>query len=253
MIDISGVLPFVRDAFFDWLSLFGSPLKNLEMLWIIVPIWGVWVFSEFFQEKKGTSFGNAISNGATMLFVGVDWMRHTIGELTAGNLAFGSKYITLIAVSTGVLIYGLSIILLGIKANRLVRIIGRVRETTYFMVMFSPVIYGVEDLSLRTVAIILAFFPVFYVIVEIFDRLMPTPNTFEEDDLNKDISGNFNNDILGNGGGSQASLQNPWPQAPQQQWPYQQSQPAQQYRPQPPQSSQGGYPGQDPRQRNRGY
>ena len=237
MIDISGVLPFVRDAFFDWLSLFGSPLKNLDMLWIIVPIWGVWVFSEFFQEKKGTSFGNAISNGATMLFVGVDWMRHTISQLTAGNMAFGSKYITLIAVSAGVLVYGLSIIFLGIKANRLVRIIGRVRETTYFMVMLSPIIYGVEDLSLRTVAVILAFFPVFYIIVEIFDRLMPTPNTFEEDELNKNISGNLNDDILGIGGGSQASLQSPWP--------------PQSFQGLPPNLSQN--PGQDPRQRNRGY
>ena len=240
MIDASGFLPIIRDAFFDWLNLFGSPLKNLDMLWIIVPIWGVWVFSEFFQEKKGTSFGNAISNGATMLFVGVDWMRHTLGEITASNLNFGGKYLTLIAVSAGVLVYGLSIIFLGIKANRLVRLIGRVRETTYFMVMFSPVIYGVEALSLRTVAVILAFFPVFYIIVEIFDRLMPTPNTFEEDELSKNIGGGLNDDSLGNG--SQAGFQNPWPQAPQQQSPYQQ-----------PQSQQGGYPGQDPRQRNRGY
>ena len=171
------------------------------MLWIIVPIWGVWMFSEFFQEKKGTSFGNAISNGATMLFVGVDWARYIIRQLSASNLELGGKSITLMVVAAAVLIYGLAIILLGIKANRLVRVIGRVRETTYFMVMFSPVIYGVEDLSLRTVAVILAFFPVFYIIVEIFDRLMPTPNTFEEDEFNKNISGNFNNDVLGYGGG----------------------------------------------------
>ena len=150
----------------------------------------------------------------------------------------------------------LTIIFLGIKAKSLVRVIGRVRETTYFMVMFSPVIYGVEDLSLRTVAVILAFFPVFYIIVEIFDRLMPTPNTFEEDEFNKNISGNFNNDILGYGGGSQANIQNPWPQAPQQ-WPPQQTQQARQQQYQ--QYRQGGYPNQpqklrqDPRQRNRGY
>ena len=259
MIDFLGLLPFIRDALFDWLNLFASPLKNLDMLWIIVPIWGVWVFSEFFQEKKGTSFGNAISNGATMLFVGVDWMRHAISGLAAGNLTFGIKYLTLMAISAGILIYGLAIIFLGIKANRLVRIIGMVRETTYFMVMFSPVIYGVEDFSLRTVAIILAFFPVFYIIVEIFDRLMPTPQSFEADEVIGKISSGTDNDLFGAGSqnfGSQANLQNPWPQAPQQQWPYQQ---AQQYRPQPPQSSQGFYPnqpqnpGQDPRQRNRGY
>ena len=190
MIDVASILPVIGSAFVDWLQLFIAPLKNLDMLWIIVPIWGVWIFSEFFQEKKGTSFGNAISNGATMLFVGVDWTRYVIRQLSAGNLELGGKSITLIVVAAAVLIYGLAIILLGIKAKSLVRVIGRVRETTYFMVMFSPVIYGVEDLSLRTVAVILAFFPVFYIIVEIFDRLMPTPQTFEADeDLSKIGSG----------------------------------------------------------------
>ena len=141
MVDFSGILPFIGSALVDWLQLFIAPLKNLDMLWIIVPIWGVWLFSEFYQEKKGTSFGNAISNGATMLFVGVDWTRHVISDLTSGDLTFGLKFIMLAAVAASVLIYGLTIIILGIKANRLVRIIGRVRETTYFMVMLSPIIY----------------------------------------------------------------------------------------------------------------
>ena len=182
MVDVSGFLPIVGSAFVDWLQLFVAPLKNLDMLWIIVPIWGVWLFSEFFQEKKGTSFGNAVSNGATMLFVGVDWTRYVIRQLSAGNLELGVKSVTLIVVAAAIILYGLTIIVLGIKANRLVRMIGRVRETTYFMVVFSPVIYGVENLSLRTAAVILAFFPVFYIIIEIIDRMLPTPRTFEAEE-----------------------------------------------------------------------
>ena len=182
MVDFSGILPFVGSALVDWLQLLIAPLKNLDMLWIIVPIWGVWLFSEFYQEKKGTSFGNAISNGATMLFVGVDWARHVITGLSAGNLTVGLKFITLVGIAAGVLVYGLAIIILGIKANKLVRIIGRVRETTYFMVMFSPIIYGVEEFSLRNASVILVFFPAFYLLIELFDRLLPTPKIFEEDE-----------------------------------------------------------------------
>ena len=240
MIDVSGFLPMIKNALFDWLSLFVSPLKNLDMLWIIVPVWCVWLFSEFFQEKKGTSFGNAISNGATMLFVGVDWTRYVLRQLSSGSLKLGVESITLIVVAAIVLIYGLTIIFLGIKTKSIVRIIGRVRETTYFMVMFSPVIYGVEDLSFRIVAVILAFFPVFYIIVEIFDRLMPTPSTFDAEEdmaLNK-IPGNYGGqDTFGAGslnlGGQFNSLQQ---QQPQQQW-------------------MGGYPNQpqNPRQRNGGF
>ncbi len=219
MVDFSGILPVIGGAFVDWLKLFIAPLENLDMLWIIVPIWGVWLFSEFYQEKKGTSFGNAISNGATMLFVGVDWTRHVISDFSAGNLQFSWKFITLIGIAAGVLIYGLAIIILGIKANRLVKVIGRVRETTYFMVMFSPIIYGVEDFGLRNAAIILAFFPVFYGLIEIIDRLLPTPRTFEEDEgakLDKELgigttgapglSNNFGPEVFGG------------QQPPQQQW-----------------------------------
>ncbi len=222
MVDFSGILPVIGGALVDWLQLFIAPLRNLDMLWIIVPIWGVWLFSEFYQEKKGTSFGNAISNGATMLFVGVDWTRHVISELTSGSSVFGFKSIVLMALAAIVLVYGLSIILLGIKANRLVRVIGRVRETTYFMVMLSPLIYGVEDFSVRNVAIMLAFFPIFYGIVELIDRLIPTPRTFDEDEgakLDKEIGANapalgsdFGPDIFGRQ--QQQQQQQPYPAYP---------------------------------------
>ncbi len=219
MVDFSGVLLVIVRAFVDWLQLFVAPLRNLDMLWIIVPIWGVWLFSEFYQEKKGTSFGNAISNGATMLFVGVDWTRHVISDLTSGSAVLGFKSVTLMALAAAVLVYGLSIIILGIKANRLVRLIGRVRETTYFMVMFSPIIYGVEGFTLRNAAIILAFFPVFYIIIEIIDRLLPTPRTFEEDEganLDKELGiGKTGATALGSDFGQDVFGRQ---QPPQQQW-----------------------------------
>ena len=185
MIDFTGVFQVIGAAFFDWLRLFVAPLENLDMLWIIVPVWVVWIFSEFFQEKKGTSFGNAISNGATMLFVGVDWTRYVIRGLASGSTVFGAKPAILLAISGWMLLYGLAIIILGVKANKFVKLIGRVRETTYFMVMFSPIIYGVEDFTFRAVGVILAFFPLFYILVEMFDKFLPTPQTFELEESEK--------------------------------------------------------------------
>ncbi|MBI2176591.1 hypothetical protein HYU40_04590 [Candidatus Woesearchaeota archaeon] len=241
MVDLSGILPVVGSAFADWLKLFIAPLRNLDMLWIIVPVWGVWLFSEFYQEKKGTSFGNAIANGATMLFVGVDWTRHVISDVTSGELAFGFKFVTLAAIAAAVLIYGVAIIILGIKANRLVRVIGRVRETTYFMVMLSPVIYGVEEFSLRSALVMLTFFPVFYVLVEAIDRLLPTPRIFEEEEgagFDKELGiGNTSEPALGSDFGQDVFGRQQQP--PQQQW-RQQAYPAypsgfQQFKPQQPQ------------------
>lgn len=190
MIDVSGFLPLIRDAFFDWLNLFVSPIKNLDMLWIIVPVWFVWLFSEFFQEKKGTSFGNAITNGAVMLFVGVDWIRYIIRQISSGAASLTSSSVTELVVSGIIIIASIAIILLGIKGNKIVKVIGRVRESTYVLLMFTPVIYGVVEFTFRNLFIILAFFPVFYLVIELLDRILPTPKTYdleeEENDLGKD-------------------------------------------------------------------
>ncbi len=187
MIDISGFLPLIRDAFVDWLKLFASPVKNLDMLWIIVPVWCVWLFSEFFQEKKGTSFGNAITNGAVMLFVGVDWIRYIIRQISSGNAPVSAGSVTELVVSGTVIIVSIAIIFLGIRGNRIVKAIGRVRESTYILVMFTPVIYGVVEFTFRNLFIILAFFPVFYLVVELLDRILPTPKTYDLDEEDNDL------------------------------------------------------------------
>ncbi|MBI2145279.1 hypothetical protein HYU18_03050 [Candidatus Woesearchaeota archaeon] len=179
MVDFSGLLPLIGGAFVDWLRLFIAPLKNPDMLWIIVPIWGVWVFSEFFQEKKGTSFGNAITNGAVMLFVGVDWIRYILRQFSAGTLTFGVESATEIAISGMIILVSFAIILLGIKGHGIVKFIGRARESTYLLLMFTPVIYGVVEFNFRILATVIFFFPIFYVVVEIFDRVLPNPETFD--------------------------------------------------------------------------
>lgn len=185
MVDVSGFLPMVGGAFVDWLKLFAAPLKNLDMLWIIIPIWGVWVFSEFFQEKKGTSFGNAITNGAVMLFVGVDWIRYIMRQIGSGSASFGVESATEIGISVVIIVTSLSIIILGIKGHSFVKVIGRARESTYVLLMFTPIIYGVVEFDFRILAIILAFFPFFYVLVEILDRILPNPQTFDLDEEGK--------------------------------------------------------------------
>ena len=194
----------IGNAIVEWLKLFITPVENLEMLWIIIPIWGIWIFSEFFQEKKGTSFGNAISNGATALFVGIDWTRYVIRQLSSNIISMDVVTILKFAISGFLILFGITIILLGVKANPVVRIIGRVRETTYIMLMFSPIIYGVVKLNLHIVAIILIFLPVFYITVEVLDRTLPTPKIFEldegaESNKGSGIGNDFSQDTFGAG------------------------------------------------------
>lgn len=180
-------MPVVGGAFVDWVRLFIAPLENLDMLWIIVPIWASWLFAEFFQEKKGTSFGNAISNGVVMLFVGIDWVRYVIRQVDSGAAVLGAESFVKIGIASVIIFLGLLIVLLGIRAKQVVRFIGRVREVSYLMLMFTPVVYGVVDFTPRIFLVIMAFLPVFYILVELIDRFTPTPKIYGLEEGEKDL------------------------------------------------------------------
>ena len=158
------ILIYLKDIFFLWLSIFIAPLQNLNMLWILAPVFINWVFTEFYQEKKGTNLGNAITNGVVALLVAVDWMRTATGEFGKGEIS-GGILAAYIGISVLMGIYGMAIILWGIKLKKRVKYIGRIREVTYLTLMFTPVVYGIIELSLNVIIAIIVFFPVFYFFV----------------------------------------------------------------------------------------
>lgn len=171
------ILTFIWELLKEWLKVFISPLKNLEMLWIIIPIWVNWFFTEVFQEKKGTSLGNAVTNGGIMIWVGVDWIRYMV---RTEALEFEAVLISKLALAGFVAVMGFFIVIQGIKAKQFVHFVGRVRETTYVLVMVSPIIYGVVPLSWQVFVAIIVFAPLFYYIIEFAMRITPHPKTYEE-------------------------------------------------------------------------
>ena len=138
-----------------------------------------WFFTEFFQEKRGTSFGNAISNGAIAIFASIDWTRYMYRLYTEGILrSFTFGVFLKITVSLGVFAYGLYVIILSIKTHKLVYLIGRIRWVTYLLVMFTPIVYNVIRMDFYTLLAIIVFFPLYYWFIEIFDRITPEPKTY---------------------------------------------------------------------------
>lgn len=172
---ILNVLLFIGIAILDWLKIFIYPFTHPQLLWIVIPIWLSWFFAEFFQEKKGTSFGNAISNGIVPVYVSIDWIRFIIGYMSNHSLKFNVEIFFKFFICAIAVIYGLIVIIYGIKGKKFIHYIGRIREVTYFLLMFTPIIYGVVDLSLRYFILIIIFFPVFYYIIELIDKLTPDP------------------------------------------------------------------------------
>lgn len=169
----------IAEVFVEIIVRFGqilaAPIKQPDMLWILIPIYLNWIFTDYYQERKGTDFGNAITNGVVAVWVGIDWIRQLIKAKTIGLAAA-----TEIGVSIFFLIYGLIIMVESAKAKKIAHYIGRIREVTYFSIVLTPIFYGVIPFDLVTLVAILLFFPIFYGIGEAFDRLMPAPPGEEE-------------------------------------------------------------------------
>ena len=174
------ITTFIKNMF----SLFIAPFIHYELLWIIIPVYLNWILTEIYQEKKGTSFGNAIANGFVALWVGIDWARITINILSAKGVKLTAvlpKTIPKLSAAALMGIYGFTIIILGMKSKRLVSYIGRIREVTYATITLTPLFYGVVQPTTSVLLSILIFFPVFYGIAELLLYLMPTPKTYDEE------------------------------------------------------------------------
>ena len=174
-------LSFFWDLLKTWLYTFGVSFANLSTVWIIVPIWISWFFTEFFQEKEGTSFGNAISNGVVPLWVGIDWIRHLTDQLIESKIEFSGLVFGKFLISAIILVYGFVIIILGIKGREYIKYLGRIREITYVLVVFTPFIYGIIEPNYLYFLSIIIFFPAFYWIIEWIDRMTPEPEVFKKD------------------------------------------------------------------------
>ncbi|MBN1385624.1 hypothetical protein JW968_01455 [Candidatus Woesearchaeota archaeon] len=159
-------------------QLFSAPFRFPELLWILVPVYLMWIFTELFQEKKGTSLGNAITNGVVLIWAGVDWLRTLAGttQWFEKTIYFYAK----IGISALIIIYGALVIIFGLKMVKGVKVLGKIRMIAYFIIFFTPVIYGKIDLSLQLGLAVLLFAPIFYLVIGLITRMIPSPKTYEE-------------------------------------------------------------------------
>lgn len=173
-------LMYIWNLFSLWAqTLFILPFKNPDMLWILVPLWLSWFFGEFFQEKLGTSFGNAISNAVIVLWAGVDCIRQTIYLMNGGDI---HSLLWVRFLLCGLLIlYGIIIIVYGTKTKDKVKRFGRIRDVTYAFAILVPVLYNAAPLTWEHFLSALIFFPIFYYTIQLIDLKTPTPKALQKD------------------------------------------------------------------------
>lgn len=178
---LSAVL-YLWELFRLWThTIFVTPFQNVNMLWLLVPVWLSWFFAEFFQEKVGTSMGNAITNAVLILWGSIDCSRQTVALIAAKTIE-GTGNIALRFALIGVIfIYGILIVTWGIKGNTIVKKIGRIRQVTYVFAMFVPIFYNAIPFSWKHIIAVVIFYPLFYFVIEIIDKIVPNPKSIEQD------------------------------------------------------------------------
>ncbi|MEK6968600.1 MAG: hypothetical protein AABX51_08295 [Nanoarchaeota archaeon] len=177
------LVAFFVELITRWVSLIGGPFNDPIMLWILIPTYMSWFITEFFQEKRGTSWGNVVSNSVVPIFVGWDWMRTVYTRLSEGSLQLDWQAGTKAGIAAFVFFYGVQIFISGVKLKKRAQFIGRMRVVTYVILMLTPVYYGTVPFDFLSFISMIIFFPLFYVVFELIDRIVPDSNLMHEDEL----------------------------------------------------------------------
>ncbi|MEM3373612.1 MAG: hypothetical protein QXE31_00150 [Candidatus Woesearchaeota archaeon] len=197
---VSSIITFIGTLFNTWIhTLFLVPFENYDMLWLLIPIWLAWFFAEFFQEKVGTSMGNAITNAVVILWGSIDCARQTVNFIIQKQITNTFNIIARFFLIFFLFLYGFIIIHYGIKGNPIIKKIGRVRNITYVFAMFVPIFYNAIPFSLNHILAAILFFPLFYYFIEAIDRIVPNPKAVEQDLMessSSNIKSNIKKDIF---------------------------------------------------------
>ncbi|NTV23303.1 MAG: hypothetical protein HGA85_02930 [Nanoarchaeota archaeon] len=162
--------------FRDWLlTIFVVPIENWQMLWLLVPVWITWFFAEFFQEKTGTSLGNAITNAVVVVWGSIDCSRQTVNLIMMKEITQIWEIVARFALILALFVYGILIVRYGIKGDPIARKLGKIRVVTYVFIMFVPVFYNAIELSFNHIFASILFFPLYYFFIEFLDYIVPDP------------------------------------------------------------------------------
>ncbi len=155
-----------------WLQFTFMWVKKPELLWLIIPVWLNWLITEYFQERKGTSYGNAVTNGFVMFWVGLDSTRTIVENYAQKAVSVSLASVVMVIMMLG---YGTLVMHQAIQGKKTAHLLGRIREVTYLSTIAIGIINGVVVVDANTIIAMVVFFPVFYIGMEIFLRLLPAP------------------------------------------------------------------------------
>lgn len=147
-----------------------TSIQDSNFLWLIIPIFFIGVITDKYQEEFGTSVGNAISNGALIIFTGFSWLQLIFSRTNFED----SLIISQVILSIFIIIYGFAIIASGFKTGEFGRIYGRIRVVTFMLIFFTIIIYVPILYNFVSILLYVLIFPFYYALITEIIKIMPS-------------------------------------------------------------------------------
>ncbi|MCA9495337.1 MAG: hypothetical protein KC589_00185 [Nanoarchaeota archaeon] len=147
-----------------------TSVQDSNFLWLIIPIFFIGIITDKYQEEFGTSIGNAISNGALIIFTGFSWL-----QLISSRTNFENSFIlSQIILSVFIIIYGFMIIASGFKTGEFGKTYGRIRVVTFMLIFFTIIIYVPLLYNFISIILYVLIFPFYYITITKLIKIMPS-------------------------------------------------------------------------------
>ncbi len=152
------------------ITLIIDAIRQSDFLWILVPIFFIGIITDKYQEEFKTSVGNAISNGALIIFTGFSWL-----QLIFSRQNFPIDFtISQIFLSLFIIGYGFAIIASGFKTGKFATIYGRIRVVTFMLLFFTIIIYIPILYNLVSIILFVLLFPFYYAFITELIKIFPS-------------------------------------------------------------------------------
>lgn len=143
--------------------------QQSNFLWLIIPIFFIGVVTDKYQEEFGTSVGNAISNGALIIFTGFSWM-----QLISSRVGFPVDFtLSQYLFSILMIIYGFAIVASGFRTGEFAKKYGRIRVITFMLMFFTMMIYVPLLYNFVSILVFVLLFPFYYAFITELVKVMP--------------------------------------------------------------------------------
>lgn len=148
-------------------------IQQNNFFWIVIPVLFIGILTDKYQEESGTSIGNAISNGALIIFTGFSWIQIISSRINFPIDIAASQYL----LAVFIILYGFSIIGSGFGTGEFAKKYGRIRVITFMLIFFTMMIYVPLLYNFISIVLFVLLFPFYYAFITELVKVMPIANS----------------------------------------------------------------------------